>query len=67
MGNNLRDILELNHVTYKELADEIGVSVKTISRYVSGETVPRLDICIQIAVFLHVELEDIWYNSSGHF
>lgn len=40
-GKKLRDLREAKHLTQQELADQVGVSLKTISRYETNESHPR--------------------------
>ena len=40
-GKKLRDLREAKNLTQHELADQVGVSLKTISRYETNESHPR--------------------------
>lgn len=40
-GKKVRELREIKGLTQEELANKIGVSLKTISRYESGESKPR--------------------------
>jgi transcriptional regulator with XRE-family HTH domain len=40
-GKKLRDLRESKNLTQQELADQVGVSLKTISRYETNESHPR--------------------------
>ena len=40
-GKKLRDLREEKKLTQQELADQVGVSLKTISRYETNESHPR--------------------------
>lgn len=40
-GKKLRDLREAKNLTQQELADQVGVSLKTISRYETNESHPR--------------------------
>ena len=50
----LQEILEDKDITQRELAKLIGVTEVTISRYVSGERSPRVEIVSKIADILNV-------------
>ena len=59
MRNNLRKILEEKGVSYRKLADVVGIAQSSIYRYINGR-VPQLDIAIKISEYLGVKIEDIW-------
>lgn len=50
---------ELN-VSKAKLADRIGVSSKTLSRYLKGENTPKPDVLISIARAFECSVEDLW-------
>ena len=45
----LQQLLEKNDISQRELAKKVGVSEVTISRYMSGERNPRIEIARKIA------------------
>lgn len=49
------DLMEKNNITQKELAKNSGISESSISRYLSNNQRPRLDIVVNIAKALNVE------------
>lgn len=51
---NLSNLLEENDITQRELAEKINVTEVTISRYLSGERSPRIEIVSKIADFFGV-------------
>lgn len=52
-AERLSEALEKNNMTQRELAKRIGVTNATLSRYVSGETLPKIDLVANIATALH--------------
>ena len=50
----LRDLMEKNGTTQKELADFVGVRPQTLSLYTTGETQPNVDKLLKIAEFFDV-------------
>lgn len=50
----LRDLMEKNGTTQKELADFVGVRPQTLSLYCSGETQPNVDKLLKIAEYYDV-------------
>ncbi|MGJ0846552.1 helix-turn-helix domain-containing protein [Tissierella praeacuta] len=53
----IKELIEENKINQKELADRIGVSEVTISRYMTGERKPSLDAIILIANYFDVSLD----------
>lgn len=60
----LQDILDERDMKQKELADLIGVSEVTISRYMNGERVPRIDIISSLAKALNTTTDYLLGNSD---
>jgi transcriptional regulator with XRE-family HTH domain len=54
---NLSALLEEEGITQRELAEKIGVTEVTISRYLSGERNPRIEIVSKIANFFNVTVD----------
>ena len=54
---NLSALLEEEDITQRELAEKIGVTEVTISRYLSGERSPRIEIVSKIANFFNVTVD----------
>lgn len=55
-GHHLRALREGRDLTQEALAERIGVDRKLIYRTELGQTSPRLDVVVQIAAALDVEL-----------
>lgn len=53
----LTELLEENNITQLELAHKIGVTNVTISRYLSGERSPRIEILSKIAEYFSVSTD----------
>jgi len=56
LGDNIRKIRELKGFSQQNLADEIGVDQKTISRIEQGALSPRFDLVVSIAKALNIKL-----------
>lgn len=54
---NLSALLEEKNITQRELAEKINVTEVTISRYLSGERSPRIEIVSKIAEFFGVSID----------
>lgn len=50
-------LLEEKNITQRELAEKINVTEVTISRYLSGERSPRIEIVSKIAEFFGVSID----------
>lgn len=58
-GKSLKDLLEYAGTSQGELADIIGVSQATISRYVTGQQMPTMDNIVEIAFALDCNIDDL--------
>ena len=56
-GYRLIVLMEDFNMTQVELAKEIDISNVTISRYLSGDRTPRLDVIARIASVFHVSID----------
>ena len=56
---NLTFLRKAKHLSQEELADKIGVSRQTISRYETGEALPDIEKCKCLAEVLDVTLDDL--------
>lgn len=65
IANNLRYIRERKRLKVKEVAEGIGISVKTYYNYEHGSREPSLNILIQIANFFACSLDDLVSNAVG--
>ena len=55
----LDSLLELNHMTYSDLAKEIGIRPSTISMWKNGSSSPRMDALNKIAELFDVSTGDL--------
>lgn len=53
----LRELIESRDMTQKELAKAIDITEVTISRYLSGDRKPRIDIIDKIAKYFNVSTD----------
>lgn len=58
-GDKLKALLKEWDMTQKELAEETGLSEKTISRCVRGEYMPSIKTLINIGHALDCDVEDL--------
>lgn len=57
--DNLISLRKLNDMSQEELAEAIGVSRQTLSKYETGESLPDIDKCKAIADAFGVSLDEL--------
>ena len=64
--DNLLFLRKAKHLSQEELADQIGVSRQTLSKYETGEALPDIEKCKHLAERLDVSLDDlVSYDKSA--
>nr|DAR33951.1 MAG TPA: helix-turn-helix domain protein [Caudoviricetes sp.] len=58
-GSRISDLIKKNGLTQRELADKVGVTEVSMSRYIKGERTPKGPIVVNIANALHTTVEDL--------
>lgn len=58
--NNIGEFLEKKGITQRELADLIGTTEVSVSRYVNSDRIPKATTCIQIAKVLDCKVEELY-------
>jgi transcriptional regulator with XRE-family HTH domain len=59
IGTFLKELRKEKNITQEELADKMGVSRRTVSRWETGSNMPDMDILIDISDFYEVDLREI--------
>lgn len=59
IGAFLKELRKEKNITQEKLAEEFGVSGRTVSRWETGSNMPDLDLLILIADFYGVEIREI--------
>lgn len=62
--DNLLQLRKYHKMTQEDIADKLGVSRQAVAKWESGETVPDIDKCRQIAEVFGVTLDDLANYSS---
>lgn len=65
--DNLITLRKMNHISQEELADRIGVTRQTLSKYETGESVPDIDKCKELADVFAVSLDDLVNYESKEY
>lgn len=62
--NRIKEYRKNKNMTQEELANELGVSRKTLNLIESGSVVPKVDIAYKLSLILEVTVEEIFYNED---
>ena len=66
--SNLIELRKLHHLSQEELAEKVGVSRQTLSKWETGESLPDIVKCTLLAELFGVTLDDlVKYESSDFF
>lgn len=57
--DNLISLRKLHHMSQEELAERIGVSRQTISKYETGEALPDIQKSKELSEIFHVSLDEL--------
>ena len=57
--DNLVELRKIHDLSQEELADKIGVSRQTLSKYETGESLPDIEKCMLIANVFGVSVDDL--------
>lgn len=58
-GDNLVELRKYHKVSQEELAERIGVSRQTLSKYETGESLPDIEKCMALADVFGVSMDDL--------
>ncbi len=59
IGSFLKTLRNETHLTQEQLAEKLGVSARTVSRWETGSNMPDLGILIELSDFYDVDVRDI--------
>lgn len=62
INERIRMLMEEKHLTQKELAIKSGITEAAMSKYLSGERTPRIDIVVNLANALGVTTDELIGN-----
>ena len=66
VSKNIKEIRNKKNITQKELADILGVTVRTIQNYESGNREPKIGALEELAKALNVPLSDLLSEYRSH-
>ena len=58
-AENLIELRKLNNLSQEELAEKLGVTRQTISKYETGESLPDIEKCALLAEIFEVSVDDM--------
>lgn len=64
LGKRIKNIREEKNLTQQQIAEALGISVHTISKYEQGQREPSLDVMGKIADILEVELFELMVDKD---
>ena len=59
-GCNLKYYMGLKKLSFVDISDATGISVRSLKRYITDGTIPSLDNALTICDFLGATLNQIW-------
>ena len=60
MKNNILIVLQRNNMTQKDLSVKTGLTEVSISRYVQGKRIPKINDCLKISKVLNCTVEELF-------
>lgn len=64
LGERISDLLQKHGLSQRELADKVGVTEVSMSRYIKGDRIPKGPIVVNIATALHTTVEYLMGQES---
>lgn len=58
-GDNLRDILKEQNMSRRELAQVLGISEATVSRYINKKQMPTMEVIVSMAYELSISVDEL--------
>ncbi len=65
LANNLKKIRKDNNLSQEELADKLGVTRQSVSKWESGAAYPEMDKVLQICKLFNVNIDDLFNKDLG--
>lgn len=66
LSDNLKVLRKYHKLTQEQLAEKLGISRQAVAKWESGETIPDINNCLQLAKLYNVSLDDLVnYNEEN--
>lgn len=65
--DNLISLRKMHHMTQEALAEQLGITRQTLSKWETGESLPDIEKCMQIAQIFETTLDDLTGESNARF
>ena len=62
IGSFLKELRQENQMTQEQLAEQMGVSRRTVSRWETGNNLPDLSMLVELADYYDVDLNEIFHG-----
>ena len=59
VGRFIKELRKEKNLTQEQLAEQFGVSRRTVSRWETGSNLPDLDVLIEMSDFYEIDLREI--------
>jgi len=65
IGNNIGNYIARNRMTQKELAEKLRITEASMSRYISGDRIPKATLLYRMSKMLGCTMEDLCYGMEN--
>lgn len=67
LGSNIVELRKYHNMSQEELAEKIGVSRQTLSKYETGESLPDIQKCIRLADVFGVSIDALVHYTKDSY
>lgn len=65
IGNNIGNYIARNRMTQKEFAEKLRITEASMSRYISGDRIPKATLLYRMSKVLGCTMEDLCYGMEN--
>ena len=65
--DNLISLRKMHHMTQETLGEQLGITRQTLSKWETGESLPDIEKCMEIARIFDTSLDELTEESASHF
>lgn len=62
--NKIKEYRKTKNMTQEEMANELGVSRKTLNLIENGNVIPKVDLAYKLSLVLETTVEELFYNEE---